>query len=146
MPSVTFSGLKKATTTSNHLYTDVHLDFSNPVVRDVAADYDQDAVSNSITNLFNTIPGQNLLNPQYGLNLMQYVFSPATDTTARLIGKKIMENLTVYEPRVKVQSISIEVDSDAQTFTITLSIIIPSLNAYIKIPGTLGKTGFTLLK
>lgn len=146
MPSINFTGLQKIESTTKHSFVDVHLDFDNPVKRDIRTDVDEAAVSNSIVNLFNTIPGQNLLNPEYGLNLMQYVFAAANDTTARLIGKTIMDNLSIYEPRVSVQSININVRPDEQTFVVTLSIVIPALNKQIIIPGTLSKTGFTLLR
>jgi phage baseplate assembly protein W len=91
------------------------------------------------------MPGQDLLNPQYGLNLLQFVFQPATDTTAYLIGKTIMNNVSVYEPRVSVQNLDIKVNTDEQTFTITLSILVPSLNLQINLPGVLNKNGFSLL-
>ena len=39
--------------------------------KDVVADYDLGAIKNSIVNLFTTIPGEKLLNPEYGLNLNQ---------------------------------------------------------------------------
>lgn len=146
MPSINFTGLQKIESTTKHSFVDVHLDFDNPVKRDIRTDVDEAAVSNSIVNLFNTVPGQNLLNPEYGLNLLQYVFAPANDTTARLIGKTIMDNLSIYEPRVSVQNININVRPDEQTFVVTLSIVIPALNKQVVIPGTLSKTGFTLLR
>jgi phage baseplate assembly protein W len=145
MPSITFTGLQKVESTTKHSFVDVHLDFDNPVKRDIRTDVDEAAISNSIINLFNTLPGQNLLNPEYGLNLIQYVFAPATDTTARLIGKTIMDNLTIFEPRVNVQGINIVVKPDEQTFIVTLSIVIPALDKQVVIPGSLSKTGFTLL-
>ena len=145
MPSINFNGLQKVVTPTNYSFVDVQLDFSNPIQRDVVASYDGNAIVNSLVNLFNTMPGQNLLNPEYGLNLMQYVFQPATDTTAYLIGKTIMNNVSKFEPRVAVQNIDIKVNTDEQTFTIVLSILIPSLNTQIKLPGTLTKNGFSIL-
>jgi len=145
MPSISFNGLQKVVTTNNYTFSDVHLDFNNPIQKDVALDYDGSAIVNSLINLFNTMPGQDLLNPEYGLNLVQFVFQPATDTTAYLIGKTIMENVTVFEPRVAVKNMDIKVNTDEQTFTITLSIVIPSLNAQINLPGVLTKNGFSLL-
>jgi phage baseplate assembly protein W len=145
MPSITFNGLQKVTSKTNNSFVDVKLDFNNPIQRDVSASYDGEAIANSLTNLFNTIPGQNLLNPQYGLNLLKYVFEPATDTTAYLIGKTIMDQVPNFEPRVIVQNVNIDVNADEQTFTIVLSILIPAINKQIKIPGTLTKNGYTLL-
>ena len=145
MPSLSFNGLQKVLSSKKYNFVDVHLDFSNPIQRDIVTDYDGEAVTNSIVNLFNTMPGQNLLNPEYGLNLMQYVFEPATDATAYSIGRHIIDNLTNYEPRINVQNVNINVNQDEQTFTIVLSILIPALNQQIKLPGVLSKNGYTLL-
>lgn len=147
MTSITFNGFRKnEITTNRYLYSDLHLDLSNPVVRDFKADYDESAIKTSITTLFNTLPGQNLLNPDYGLNLIQFLFLPASNTVGRSIGERVLKNINLYEPRVKVQSVDVQVDSDEQMYTITLSMLIPALNQNIKINGTLDKTGFTLLR
>jgi phage baseplate assembly protein W len=145
MPSLTFTGLQKVQlTTKNYTYSDLHLDFTNPIVRDIAADFDENAIRNSIYNLFNTVPGQNLLNPEYGLNLVKYLFEPLNEYNGRLIGNAIIDGLSTYEPRVVVNNIDIQINEDEQTYYITLSIAIPILNAQLQIPGTLTKTGFIL--
>jgi len=147
MASITFNGFRKnEITTNRYLYSDLHLDISNPVVRDFEADYNETAIKTSIITLFNTLPGQNLLNPDYGLNLMQFLFLPASNTVGRSIGERILKNITIYEPRVKVQNIDVQVNPDEQMYTITLSMLMPSLNKTVKIDGTLDKTGFTLLR
>lgn len=147
MASITFNVFKKTEVTTNkYLYSDLHLDFNNPINNDVTADYDLAAIKNSIVNLFNTLPGQNLLNPEYGLNLLQYLFDPVSSTTARVIGQKIFKNINVYEPRVSVQSINVDMNTDEQMYTITLSILMLNLNKNVNLTGTLDKNGFTLLK
>lgn len=147
MASITFNGFKKAEITTNkYLYSDLRLDIANPVERDLKASYDEDAIKGSLLTLFNTVPGQNLLNPEYGLNLIQFLFQPASNTVGRSIGERILKNVTLYEPRVKVQNIDVEVNTDEQIYTVTLSMLIPSLNKQIKIVGTLDRAGFTLLR
>lgn len=147
MASITFNSFKKnEITTKRYLYSDLQLDIENPVSKDLKADYDETAIKNSLFTLFNTVPGQNLLNPDYGLNLIQFLFLPASNTVGRSIGERILKNINVYEPRVKVQNIDVQVNPDEQMYTITLSILIPSLNQQIKINGILDKTGFTLLR
>ena len=145
MPSITFTGLQKVQiTTNNYTYSDLHLDVNNPISKDITSDYNESAVRNSILNLFNTVPGQNLLNPEYGLNLLQYIFEPVSETNGRQIGNEIIDGLTKYEPRIIVKNIDIQVNEDEQTYYITLSIEIPILNSQIRVPGTLTKTGFIL--
>jgi phage baseplate assembly protein W len=121
------------------------LDFSNPVKRDVQADYDEAAIKNSLVNLFNTLPGQNLLNPEYGLNLNQYIFLPASQTVANLIGQNILKQIGIYEPRVRVKNVNVDVNPDEQLYTITLSILILPINKNINIIGLLTRNGFSIL-
>lgn len=145
MPSITFTGLQKVQITSNnYTYSDLHLDLSNPISKDITSDFDESAVRNSILNLFNTVPGQNLLNPEYGLNLLQYLFEPINETSGRQIGNDIVAGINTYEPRVLVKNVDIQLNEDEQTYYITLNIEIPILNSQMRLQGSLTKTGFTL--
>lgn len=145
MPSLTFTGLQKIQVTSKEFtYSDLHLDFTNPISKDITADFDVAAVKNSLVNLFNTVPGQNLLNPEYGLNLVRYLFEPINETNGRFIGNAIVNGITTYEPRVVIRSVDIETNEEEQTYYITLNILVPLLDTEIRIPGTLNRTGFIL--
>lgn len=145
MPSLTFTGLQKVQiTTNNHTYSDLHLDFNNPISKDLASDYDERAIKNSIVNILNTTPGQDLLDPEFGLNLIKYLFEPVNQTTGRFIGEDIIKGLTNYEPRILIRNIDIEVNEDEQTYYVTLNIEIPILDTTLRVPGTLDKTGFKL--
>ena len=119
-------------------------DLSNPISKDITSDFDESAVRNSIFNLFNTVPGQNLLNPEYGLNLLQYLFEPINETSGRQIGNDIVAGINTYEPRVLVKNVDIQLNEDEQTYYITLNIEIPILNSQMRLQGSLTKTGFTL--
>lgn len=146
MASINFNVFRKPEVTTNkYLYSDLHLDFTNPIDNDVKADYDMSAIKNSIVTLFNTLPGQNLLNPEYGLNLLQYLFEPASSTIARIIGAKIVKDVSLYEPRIRVQNVNVQVNPDEQMYTVTLSISVPSLNKNVQVVGTLNREGFSLL-
>ena len=145
MPSISFTGLQKVNVSNNYTYSDLHLDFSNPINKDLKADYDEAAIKNSIYSLFNTLPGQSLLNPTYGLNLVKYLFEPVTEDNARSIGNDIVTGLSLYEPRVKVSNVNIRLNSDEQSYYIELNIIMPYLNKVINVPGTLTRTGYTIL-
>ena len=145
MPSISFTGLQKATVTNRYTYSDLQLDFSNPINKDLEADYDAAAIKNSIYSLFNTMPGQNLLNPLYGLNLTQYLFEPISETNARSIGNAIVSGLATYESRVTVSNVNIRLNISEQTYYIDLNIIMPYLNNQaVNIPGTLSKTGYII--
>lgn len=150
---VKLDSFKKPTisTTSSRVYSDLHLDIAedksvgNTVLRDIKADYDLAAISNSLTNLFNTIPGQKLLAPTYGLDLSRFLFEPVSEATGRAIGDAIVSGITTFEPRVRVVRVYVKGIPDDYSYEITLIISIPSLNIKeISISGDLTQQGFTV--
>lgn len=116
-------------------------------IRDLRIDYDYAAVRNSIFNLFNTIPGQKILNPFFGLNLVQYIFQPLSETLANNIGNDILKGLTAFEPRVRVQGINVAVDEPNAQYVITLIVSMPTIktDASFKLVGALSNLGFKFI-
>jgi len=148
---------KKAS--SNFTYTDLMLDLKvdytqnneflkNKEIKDLKIDYDYAAVRNSIFNLFNTIPGQRILNPYYGLNLQKYLFYVADEIRARLIGNEILNGISTFEPRIKINNIDVAVDTLNQQYVITLIVSIVSIDPTtgFKFVGLLSNSGFNFVK
>lgn len=154
MASINLSFLQEPPRVDNHIYKDLHLDLEQNYTRgtelakklnikDLKADYDLDAIKNSLFNLFTTLPGQKILNPVYGLNLMQFVFTSLSQSNARLIGKVIFEGTELFEPRVNILNINVNVDFDQNQYTINMNINVPSLNlSNVSIKGVLKESGF----
>ncbi len=68
---------------------------------------DREDIEQSLTILLSTSLGERVLQPEYGCNLNDYQFEPMN---ASLIGrvKDIVDNaILYYEPRIRVQEISI---------------------------------------
>lgn len=123
-------------TTQQYVYKDLSLDLAltkieSPGFRlpipgaDIKADFDLGAINNSLTNLFNTLPGQRFLFPEYGLDLYQFLFSPVTEDNGELIGNKIYQGILQYEPRVVPKRVKVVVDPDNNQYLITIAIEIP---------------------
>lgn len=146
---------------TNYIYRDLHLDIEPNIIHssgakisssidesenynDIRIAVNEEAIKNSLVNLFNTFPGQKLLNPSYGLNLTQYLFTPATQEIAQQIGDTILRGITKYEPRVNVNNVSVGVNKEQQEYEISLSISIPKLtNAPVNLSGILTESNFT---
>ena len=58
---------------------------------DLKLSYDENAIFNSIKNIFNTKKGQKILNPTFGLDLEMFLFDNISRENADLIGKTIYE-------------------------------------------------------
>jgi phage baseplate assembly protein W len=152
--SLLIDNLKVVENKTKPLYVDIRFDleesfsksptlFSNNVNKDLAVDENIEAVKNSLFNLFTTIPGQKILNPIYGLNLMQFVFNGITEGNSKIMGEIILRGITTFEPRVVVQKIFIFPDIDNHTYQIGLRIDVPSLDIKgLTLKGVLSESGF----
>jgi len=101
------------------IYSDLHLDLTigqsvglgdNGSVesRDIEADVDIQAIRNSLYNIFNTLPGQKVLNPTFGCSLLKYLFEPVSILGANAIGNDINNAISQYEPRVNVINVYVQ--------------------------------------
>lgn len=127
------------TTKSSALYSDLQLDLTNDYkvrgnftkdstqVIDIKIAYDLDAIANSLTNLFRTLPGQRLLLPEYGLNIQQFLFSPITTSSAHSIGELMSEAIDKWEPRIEITNLSIRPQPSDGVYEISLSFFVRSL-------------------
>lgn len=156
MASVVIDTLKISEKGSTFIYRDISLDLktsyntestvnSKKVVKDLVVSEDIEAVKNSIFNLFTTMPGQKILNPVYGLNLLQFVFNGITETGARMLGDLVFKGITKFEPRIKVRKVFIFPDIENQNYEIALRLDVPTLNIQgVTIKGKLSDSGFYL--
>jgi phage baseplate assembly protein W len=126
----------KTYTEQEYVFKDLFLDLSKtsylkpgtllPVPgTDIKASFDLAAIRNSLQNLFNTLPGQRFLFPEYGLNIHQFLFLPVTDATGRIIAERLIKTIEKFEPRVKVERVNVRPEPDESSYYITLVISIP---------------------
>jgi phage baseplate assembly protein W len=160
MGSVNFNNLKNTShSQKNYTYTDIYLDFaqkpfeifgSNRTVngkgRDMKVAFDINAIKNSLLNLFNTLPGERILLPDYGCDLRQFIFDPITDMMTRHIGRIIQTSISKWEPRVRIVNINVDGYAETNEYVITLTLEVPFLarGETLNIKGLLNKKGFTV--
>lgn len=89
------------------------------------------AIKCSLNNIFMWIKGERILNPEFGNNLYQYLYSGINSYNTEQIMAELRNMVTTYEPRVSIQQVvNISDTLDHENNTIRLKIIytIPSLN------------------
>lgn len=154
MAAVVIKDLNRFPTERESAYTDLELDllidytknnslYNISEQKDIRADYDINAIKNSIFNIFTTIPGQKILNPTFGLNLLYFVFTGITTSNARSLGDIILKGINKYEPRVNVDNVNITTDIENQTYTIDMILSVPTLNINgLEVKASLAESGF----
>lgn len=157
MPAIKLQGISaKSNEHTGYTYTDVTLDIKPNDLQqnsnlykptnstDIDVSVDEGAIKNALVNLFNTIPGQKVLNPEFGLDLKKFLFEPLTDFTAQVIGETIYKGIARWETRVLITNIDVRQDYDNYQYVISLTLLIPKLsNSSVKFTGLLTREQFT---
>jgi phage baseplate assembly protein W len=79
-------------------------------------------VRESIRIILMTEQPERLRSPDFGGSLGRFLFEPNTVTTRRLIEDRITWELARWEPRVRVESVTVEADAaDAQAAIATIT-------------------------
>ena len=140
---------------SGSVFTDMSLDFSlddvggnkalfgSTVKRDMKVSTDYKAISNSLMNIFNTTPGEKILNPTFGVNLSRYLFEPVSEEIAGVIGDVILQGIEKYEPRVDVTKVDIIADPDDNSYEINIFLSIVALKGSFTFTGNLDSKGLS---
>ena len=140
------------------IYSDLNIDlktqftFQNQLYhslnrKDLVLSYNEEAIKNSLKTLFTTIPGQKILNPEYGMNLMHFLFYPVNAYYARSIGETILASIHLYEPRITVTNVNVYPDEEQSEYKIHIYYTLPIfsdtvINKPFSFLGKLTQTGF----
>jgi phage baseplate assembly protein W len=157
LTDISVNSLEQTSLKQGYLFKDLFLDLETAVyynrelnkqsiLKDVQGSYDEQAIQNSIVNIFLTAPGEKLLSPEFGLDLRGYLFEPVSQFTAFSIQDDIINRLPGMEPRISVNDVSVTPNADDNGYFITLQIDIPSLNVYgLSIRSLLNNSGYYII-
>jgi phage baseplate assembly protein W len=82
-----------------------------------------EAVQTSLDNIFSWIPGERVLNPEFGNNLYKYLYEGITEYTEELIVAEIKNCVLRWEPRVSIINVyNVSTVQDTEDNTIVLDI------------------------
>lgn len=90
---------------------------------DIVIDVDESAIKNSIRNI---LLQKRYTFPSFGANLKSFVGQPLSEMAAISLGEVIEKNITLYEPRVKLQKILVAPDYDNFLYFIVIIITLPN--------------------
>lgn len=124
----------KETTDSQIIALDKH--FKHSIAVDysgykIAKNINVKAVQQSIHNIFSWLPGERIINPEFGTNLRRFLYEGITSATEELINAEIRQCLARWEPRAQLINIyNVSDVNDTENNTIHLEIVytIPELS------------------
>jgi phage baseplate assembly protein W len=90
------------------------------VTGDVALKLNENAIIASVKNIVLTNKGERRFTPLFGSDVFSQLFEPLDDMTAMNIREEILTSITNFEPRVKVDYVSVSPNFDADGFDVTI--------------------------
>ncbi|ERM81209.1 hypothetical protein P872_20195 [Rhodonellum psychrophilum GCM71 = DSM 17998] len=71
---------------------------------------EEEDIEQSIRIVLGTVPGERIMNPKFGCNIIKHVFETSDATHLTMLKDLVYDAILYFEPRVKIQKISIITD------------------------------------
>jgi len=84
-------------------------------------------VDNAIRNIFNWMPGQRILLPEFGNLLYKYLYEPVNSVTSQNLANAIRDMLGRWEPRITITDIIVVPTADKNQYDVTVRYTIPAI-------------------
>lgn len=82
-----------------------------------------DKVRQSIWLILETEPGERIMRPNFGCGLRRYLMKPNNSATRALIQKDVTRSLSLWEPRIKLQEVTVSPGEDPSMILIRISYV-----------------------
>lgn len=109
-------------------YSDLDLSFKpHPVTGDLMITTGNIDITRSLKNLLLTNNYEKPFSPNYGSNVTQLLFEPMSPFTASTLSSEISYTIKNYEPRVKIESVSVTADYNRDGYSVSIVYYINNL-------------------
>jgi hypothetical protein len=82
-----------------------------------------DKVRESIRIILDTEPGERIMRPTFGCGLRRYLMKPNTVATRALIQRDVERALNAWEPRIRLDAITVTPGDDPALITIAIAYV-----------------------
>ena len=114
-------------------YVDIDLSLTAKPAGDIYKKIDAAAVKQSVKNLLLTSRGEKPFNPFYGSNLNSALFGLDTDFDPDYIQDLVADTIENFEPRARVLSVSVKLQSDYNAIDISVEFQVVSTREIVSV-------------
>ena len=102
-------------------FSDISASFQiNPLNRDLIQLKNANAIARSIRNLIMTVPGERPFNPVLGSQVTNLLFETFDKLTASSIKSEIENTIVNFEPRVRLNEVTVDARPDNNQFDVSI--------------------------
>lgn len=102
------------------IWKDIDITLSKKNNGDINDMIDEEAVRNSLDNIFRTMRGSRRMLPLFAINIYNYLFEPLDEITALEIGNEIFTAITSWDNRIEILDLLIVPNYDNNSYDISL--------------------------
>jgi len=102
-------------------WKDIDIELNRKNDGDIEDYTDEEAIKQSLKNIFMTLQGQRRRLPTFAMNLHFLLFDPIDEITAREIGENILSAIQIWEDRVVLDDILVKPNPDDSRYDISIS-------------------------
>ena len=125
------------TVKKSRIYQDLDLSFTATDSNDVGKKLDVNAAKQALRILINTNFYERPFDPGKAANLRGYLFEPMSKMIATSIATTIENVVTSYEPRVKIESISVIANFDTNAYDVSIMFFVIGIDKPQKLTANL---------
>ena len=132
---------KNQSTRLNKNYRDIDLSFGrNTVTGDINVLDDAEAVKRAVRNIIQTNHFERPFHPEIGSDIRNLLFENMTSMTAMALKKKILECISLHEPRARVTNIRIAPSPETNSYVCEIEFMVIGFSTPQKIRTSLDRT------
>lgn len=90
---------------------------------------DEDVIKSSIIQILSTGYGERIMRPDFGCRSFDYVFENDNELLQVMIERDVRSALYKWEPRIRVESLTVESDQETSPGVITINIVYTVLSS-----------------
>ena len=114
-------------------FKDISASFQiNPLNRDLISLNNSYAIARSLRNLIMTVPGDRPFNPVLGSQVTNLLFEKLDKLTAVTIKSEIVNTIENFEPRVRLNEVIVNAQSDKNQFDVIIQYYIVGIDVQLQ--------------
>lgn len=107
-------------------WKDIDNSFEKKNNGDLKDNINEEAVSNSLSNIFQTLQGARRMLPEFALPIYRLLFEPMTELIASRLAEMIWEAVEQWDSRVVVEGVTMTIVEDRGYYEVNLNYYIGS--------------------
>ena len=132
---------KNVSTKLNKTYRDIDLSFERDTVTgDIKTLENTKAVRRAVRNIIQTSHFERPFHPEIGSDIRNLLFDNISVINAMGLKKKILECISIYEPRARVTTINVEPAGDTNSYLCEVTFMVKGFSTPVKIRTSLDRT------